>query len=72
MPRSPTLKTHFCDLCQWSRWEIDPKAPLTEYGRHTHICDKGHKPRWKEPTSPVDQDWGFKRRDCEDYKEIVF
>lgn len=66
------MKNHFCDLCQWSRWEIDLKATLTEYGRHTHVCDRGHKPRWKEPQGPVDQDWGFKRRDCEDYKEIVF
>jgi hypothetical protein len=31
-------------------------------------CSKGHRPRFYNPRSPNDPDWGWKRR-CDDFKQ---
>ena len=38
--------------------------------KNDKCCKLGHNPRWYQPRSPVDNQWGHKRR-CEDFKEDI-
>ena len=55
-------RTRHCEACQHRIWSEEyantPKALQ---------CAKGHAPRFYNPTSPIDQEWGWKRK-CHDYE----
>ena len=53
-------ETRYCEWCQHHAFIGDTNQL---------VCAKGHKPRFYKPrtTSPMDSDWGWKRR-CEDYE----
>ena len=42
----------------------------TFYADRDKGCDIGHKPSWFAPRSPVDDDWGHKRR-CKDFNPLL-
>lgn len=50
-------KTHDCQECKHHDFSGDKLK-----------CLEGHKPRFFTPRSPVDDNWGWKRR-CEDFIE---
>lgn len=54
-----------CDKCTHFRaYDATPDgAPPQE------LCAKGHRPRFYVPTTPVDPDWGYKRR-CQDFAPV--
>lgn len=51
------MKARQCDECKW-------------YANNAtdHVCRKQHFPRFYKPRSPMDQNWGWKRK-CDDYEE---
>ena len=53
-----------CDECE----HYQPICGTYYGGKDDPLCDLGHKPRWYRPRSPVDDQWGHKRR-CDDFKE---
>lgn len=50
-------KTQHCEDCSHGKWNV-ADSDL--------VCEMGHKPRFFTPKSPLDKDWGFKRR-CSDF-----
>lgn len=60
----------YCDQCAWGRWESAGMItnPEPYWLGYKLVCDKGHKPRYYQPKSPVDDNWGYKLR-CYDYRE---
>lgn len=59
-------KAQACDFCQHFDFgensESEPFVWIRKPG-----CTKGHKVRFYLPRSPMDQDWGWKRR-CDDFQ----
>lgn len=51
------IKTQHCEDCLHGKWSV-VDSDLT--------CEMKHKPRFFTPKSPLDRDWGFKRR-CSDF-----
>ena len=60
-----SLKTRHCDEC--SHFDMghlsDCECPIPK-----PTCTKGHKPRFYNSLSPMDDKWGYKRR-CTDFEE---
>lgn len=55
-------KTRHCDECRHYVLVIG-----TDYGgRDDKYCKMGHKPRFYQLRSPMDNDWGHKRK-CDDF-----
>ena len=52
------MKTRDCSECR--HFEV------IRFGL-SDTCDEGHKPRFYKPRSPIDEDWGYKRK-CEDFE----
>ena len=51
-------KAVHCEDCKYREW----------IGVDGLLCNKGHKPRFYQPTgNPYFSDWGWKRR-CDDFK----
>ena len=59
----PVTKTRHCDECE----HYDLVVGTNYGGKDDKHCKLGHKPRWFNPKSPMDDDWGHKRK-CEDFK----
>ena len=57
-----SAKTRHCEECQHRIWS----AEYANTPKHLQ-CWKGHAPRFYMPQSPIDQDWGWKRK-CHDYE----
>ena len=56
--KKPILR--HCDECRlWKRYQARHDSLV--------ICRAGHRPRFYQPRSPVDETWGFKRT-CGDFK----
>ena len=53
------MKTQSCDECQFHSY----------VGHHDFVCLKNHRPRFIMPSSPIDDDYGFKRK-CGDFSQI--
>ena len=53
-----------CEKCK--NWPGVGAMPLNR-GEYL-TCLKGHRPRFYQPRSPVDWEWGY-RRVCEDFQE---
>ena len=62
-PLRPELRvpTRHCDECK--HMFFDPNGDANQY-----VCRIGHRPRWYKQKSPVDDDYGFKRK-CEDFSQ---
>lgn len=54
-----SIPTRHCDECAHHRAVIGNEL----------ACAYDHKPRWFSPKSPIDQNYGWKRR-CEDFRPI--
>ena len=53
-----------CDECKhFCTYDEDPEGSPV---RPSETCRKGHRPKFYNPTSPVDTNWGYKRR-CSDF-----
>lgn len=50
-------KTRHCEDCRFRKWS----------GSSALICLKGHRPKFFMPKSPMDTDWGWKKK-CGDYR----
>jgi len=62
-----SLKTRLCDMCQhFDAGETLFSDDFTLWKRRPS-CTLGHKPRFYQPNSPMDEFWGYKRK-CADYK----
>ena len=57
-------KTRHCEECQYRIWSEE----YANTPKHLQ-CGKGHAPRFFMPQSPIDQDWGWKRK-CHDYADF--
>ena len=66
-----SIKTRLCDMCLHfvcgELLELEPDDGITRWTRKPS-CALGHKPRFYQPNSPMDEFWGWKRR-CADYSE---
>ena len=55
-------RTQHCEMCQHHFWSEE----YANTPKHLQ-CWKGYRPRFYLPQSPIDQDWGWKRK-CHDYE----
>lgn len=54
------IKTRHCDECRFHKVVIGNEL----------ACEYDHKPRWYSPKSPMDQNYGWKRK-CAEYRPII-
>ena len=55
------MKSSDCQECRHHQWRI-PSEDMK--------CNKGHRPRFFHPKSPIDTNWGY-RRICEDFDNEI-
>ena len=57
----PKLPTRQCDECKHYNLIFG-----TKYSDTDKVCEVGHHPKFYKPKSPIDPDWGHKRK-CQDF-----